>query len=156
MNKSFNYQQWEAEVISSHHTLGEDSKPRNEKYLFEGKKNLIEEKELFKDHLNNTLMQLLLKNTLGILSLKWKPSTPNGILLAVQQPQTAWFPGSAELLTLSQKIPTSLTKSPKTKPNSHLREHRTVAFLTLNYHSRFRSLINLSELAGHFPLDHWN
>lgn len=38
MNKSFNYQQREAEVISAHHTPGEDSKPGNEKYLFEKKK----------------------------------------------------------------------------------------------------------------------
>lgn len=37
MNKSFNYQQWEAVVISAHHTLGEDSKPRNEKYFLEKK-----------------------------------------------------------------------------------------------------------------------
>lgn len=146
MNKPFNYQQREAEVIPAHHTPGEDSKPRNKKYLFE-KKTLTEEKELFKDHLNNTLMQMLFKITSGIFSLKWKSGTPSGIALAVLQPLTAWFPGNVELV----EIPTPLTKFPKTKPNSHLWYHRTAAFLTVSYHSRFRSLINLS---GHFPLDH--
>lgn len=38
MDKSFNYQQQEAEVNSAHYTAGEDSKPRNENYLFEQKK----------------------------------------------------------------------------------------------------------------------
>lgn len=50
------------------------------------KETLIEEKELFKDHLNNTLMQMLLKNSSGIGRLKWKPSIPNGTALAELQP----------------------------------------------------------------------